>query len=77
MEISIDDNESFDGIGTAFFEPLRCSQNLESMFCTVNEDTYFPTTVKMNERRTLKGLVDDAYWKADDIGVEGVQNIGV
>ncbi len=68
----IDDNEPFDGTGTTFIEPLGYNQNLESMFSTAIEDTDFPTTTKINAWSALKGMVDNAYWMADDIGVEGV-----
>ncbi len=40
-----------------------------------NEDADIPTKVTMNAQSALKGMVDDTYWMADDIGVEGVQKL--
>ncbi len=49
--------------------------NQELMLSTAIEDADFPTTVKMNVQSALTGIVDDAYWMADDICVEGIQKL--
>ncbi len=72
-DIYIEDNNSMDGYGKTFAEPLGCSENLEQLFSNAIEDTNFPLEVKYNARSTLKGMVDDVYRMADDIGIEGVK----
>ncbi len=71
--VSIEDNNLLDGYGTTFGEPRGCSENWEQLFSDAIEDTELPLKVKNDARNTLKGMVDDVYRMADDIGIEGVK----
>ncbi len=73
--MSVDENEPFDGLETSFIERFGCSQNLESLFSDLINDSEFPTTVTHDAQSVLKGIVDDAFRMADDVGEEGVKKL--
>ncbi len=60
-DVSIDNNELFDGIATTFIEPMVYSQNLEEMFSNAIDDSDFPESVKKDALSALKGMTDDAF----------------
>ncbi len=72
-DICIKVDNLMDGYRTTFDEPPGCSKNLEKLFSNAIEDTNFPLEVKYDARSTLKGMFDDAYRMADNIGIEGVK----
>ncbi len=73
-DFALDDNEPFDSYETTFVEPSGYSQKLEQLFSYAIEDI-FPDKMKNDARSALKGIVDDAYRMADDIGLDGIQKI--
>ncbi len=47
-----------------------CSQNLESLFSDEINDSEFPTTETHDAWTALKGMVDDSFRFANDVGEE-------
>ncbi len=74
-DVSIEDSNILNCYGTTFAEPPKCNENLEQLFSDAIKDTELPLEVKNEARSTLKGIVDDAYRMADDIGIEGVKQL--
>ncbi len=77
IDVSIDQNEPFDGMGTTFIEPIGCHRDLESLFSDAINDSELPVTVTHNARSALKGTLDDVLRMADDIGEEGVKQLEI
>lgn len=74
-DVSIDDNEPFDGMDTTFIDLIGYSQNLEEMFSKAIKDSDFPTSVKKDAKSALKGRADNSFRMADDVGDKVIKKL--